>query len=131
MDFDSRYGNMDFDSYLNKYMELILAHFMFPIHPLVVESMDKKFEMKISMRKHMYEYSQRGKDRVDDLTKKMLDAVELDSLLSTYYLTLVTPPFTTENEKELAFSACNRAFVSTKAMLVEYRNQVFRRLGYV
>jgi hypothetical protein len=115
---------MDFDAYLDRYMELILAHFMFPIHPLINEPVDKKFEMKIVLRKHMYEYNQRG------LTKKMNDVMQVEGLLSTYYLTLITPPVTSENEKELAFSACNKAHASTKAMLTEYRNQVFRRLGY-
>jgi hypothetical protein len=122
---------MDFDSYLDKYMELILAHFMFPIHPLLIEPLDKKFEMKITLRKHLYEYHQRGVNKSEDLAKKTLAAIEVDSLLSTYYLTLITPPITTENEKEIVFAICNQAHASTKAMLTEYRNQVFRRLGYV
>jgi Ni,Fe-hydrogenase III large subunit len=121
---------MDFDAYLDRYMELVLTHFMFPVHPLINEPVDKKFELKVTLRKHMYEYNQRGVERIADLTKKMQDTLAVDAQISTYYLTLHTLPSLNENEKELVFSVCNKAYASTKAMLDEYRNQVFRRLGY-
>jgi len=118
------------DAYLDRYQALILEHFEFPIHPLIIELVDVKCDMKIALRKHMVEYNQRDGDRITNLTVKMKACMDIDAKLATYYMTLRCHAGVPEKQQEVAFSACNQVFASTKTMLTEYHNQVFRKLGY-
>jgi len=118
------------DAYLDRYQALILEHFEFPIHPLIIELAAVKCDMKIALRKHMVEYNQRSGDRITNLTAKMKACMDIDLKLSSYYFTLHCHAEVPEKQQEIAFSVCNQVFGSMKVMLTEYHNQVFRKLGY-
>jgi hypothetical protein len=69
------------DAYLDHFQALILEHFELPIHQFILEVVNEKCDMKITLRKHLFAYNQRSGDRTADLTAKMKACADIDAKL--------------------------------------------------
>jgi hypothetical protein len=114
------------DSFFEKYADLIIERFAFtPTN--VVTSVDACCDLKILIRRHLFNYLQARKHGNQEmLITVSQEGCLLEGKIAVYYSTLPFKDGLTSEQKEEAMLACARTSVAVNGMINNYRNQVLQ-----